>query len=100
MEEIIYYSELYDFYKNLLTSKQRETFKDYFFENLNIEEIASNYGVSKNAISKTIKSIKNSLEEYENRLHFKEYFNSVRSEFENDEVILKRLEKYDNIIFD
>ena len=100
MEEVIYYSGLYDFYKNLLTEKQRTTFQDYFFENLNIEEIAQNYGISKNAVSKTIKGIKSSLEIYESKLHLKKYFDLIKDEFSEDEVILKRIEKYDSIILD
>ncbi len=100
MEEIIYYSRLYDFYKSMLTIKQQNTFKDYFFENLSIEEIANNYGVSKNAVSKTIKNIKSSLEDYEQKLHLKKYFEALRDEFDGDVSILKRIEKYDSIILD
>ena len=77
MEEVLHYTLLYDLYKGLLTSKQRETFKDYFEENLTIEEIADNNGISKSAVSKTIIGIK---------------------EFETEEDILIRLAKYDNIV--
>ncbi len=38
MEEVLYYSELFDIYKDLLTEKQMATFRDYYFENLTIEE--------------------------------------------------------------
>lgn len=100
MEEVIYFSSLFDYYKNMLTDKQRATFQDYFFENLSIEEIALNNGVSKNAISKTIKAIKVSLEEYEKNLHIKKYHETLKKEFEEDISILKRLEKYDSIILD
>jgi len=97
MDDLLYYSQLFDFYGALLTEKQSSIFKDYFFENLTIEEIACNNGVSKNAISKTIKAIKAFLVEYENSIGFKKYVDSIKKEFQNDDEILKRIEKYDNI---
>ena len=38
MEDIIYYTNLYDYYKNLLTDTQRKYFENYF-NNLSIQEI-------------------------------------------------------------
>lgn len=68
MDDILYLSELYDYYKNLLTDKQRSYFEDYYFDNLTMEEIAENNQVSKNAVSKTIIEVKDKLNEYENIL--------------------------------
>lgn len=98
MDEIIHYTRLFDFYKGLFTEHQIATFKEYFFENLTLDEIAENNGTSKNAISKTIKGVKESLDEYERVLHFSEYNRKIKLEFKNEEDILKRIEKYDNII--
>lgn len=98
MDEILYYSSLYDVYKRALTPKQRSTFTDYFFENLTLDEIASNNGISKNAVSKTILGIKNTLVELESKMHLLEYIKSLKSEFKNEEDILQRIDKYDNII--
>lgn len=98
MEDLIYYTRLFDLYKNVLTEKQRETFEDYFFENLTIEEIAQNNGVSKNAISKMIKNIKALLLKMEEDVKFARYISSIKNEFKNEEDILRRLEKYDTII--
>lgn len=98
MEDLIYYTRLFDLYKNVLTDKQRETFEDYFFENLTIEEIALNNGVSKNAISKMIKNIKGLLLKMEEDVKFAGYISSIKNEFKNEEDILRRLEKYDTII--
>ncbi len=98
MDEYLYYNRLFDLYGSLLTDKQREIYMDYFFENLTQEEISVNHGISKNAVSKTIKNIKASLEEYENKLHMREYLISLEEEFKNDIEILKRIHKYDKII--
>lgn len=68
MEEIIYYSALFDYYKNLLTETQQLYFIDYYFNNLSLQEIADNNNVSKNAISKSIKETKEKLDFYEGNL--------------------------------
>ncbi len=98
MEEILFYTKLYDLYKKTLTEKQRKTFQDYFFENLTLEEIAENNGVSKNAVAKTIRQIKDILVAMEDKVHMNKYIEAVKEEFKDDEGILKRIEKYDSII--
>ena len=69
MDDILYLSSLYEYYKSLLTDKQCDYFEDYYFENLTMEEIAENNQVSKNAVSKTIIEVKDKLNEYESKLH-------------------------------
>ncbi len=98
MEDLMYYSSLYDLYKNLLTARQREIFENYFFENLTLEEIALFDGVSKSSVAKAVKQIKASLEDTEAKLHVLEYREKLRLEFKDEEEILNRLSKYDNIV--
>jgi len=92
MEENIYYSDLFDLYGSLLTEKQQSYFKDYYFENLLLDEIALNDGISKNAVSKQIKQVKKMLDYYEENIHLYE----VKKEFIGEEEILKRIEKHLN----
>ena len=68
MDELVYYNNLYDLYKNLLTDKQQEYFEEYFFNNLSLSEMAENYNVSRNAISKQLNVIKEKLNDYEEKL--------------------------------
>ena len=72
MENVLYLTELYDYYANLFTDKQKSYFEDYYFDNLTMEEIAENNNVSKNAISKTLVEVKEKLIEYESNLHLYE----------------------------
>lgn len=65
-EEII---NLFDIYKELLTEKQQNYFKNYYFEDLSLSEISDNLNVSKTMVGKTIKLIENKLYEYESILH-------------------------------
>ena len=62
------YVYLFDYYGELFTEKQKEYFKDYYFNNLTLQEIADNNNVSRNAIHKNIKEILNKLDYYESKL--------------------------------
>lgn len=92
MEEIIYYSALFDYYQNLLTDVQRKYFEDYYFNNLSLQEIADSYEVSRNAISKTLKEIKEKLDYYESNLKLLSN-NKKISELLSEED-LKKIEDY------
>ena len=78
MEDLVYINSLYDYYGSLLTDKQRSYFEDYYFDNLTMDEIASNYDVSKNAVSKSIMETKDKLFYYEEILHL--YSNKLKIE--------------------
>ena len=92
MEETLYLTSLYDYYKELLTENERNYFEDYYFENLTMEEIADNKSVSKNAISKTIKEVKNKLNDYESKLHLKSNYDSIKKILSVEEF--SKVEKY------
>lgn len=64
-----YNNLLVDYYGNLLTDHQLDILKDYFYEDLSMNEIAENRKVSKAAISDIIKRSLKQLEEYESKLH-------------------------------
>ena len=92
MKEEIYLSELYDYYKMLLTEKQRKYFEDYYFENLSLSEISENYLVSRNAISKQLLNIKEKLYEYEKYLKLRQNKNKIKEILSEEEI--KKIEKY------
>ncbi len=92
MEKIIYYSALFDYYQNLLTDVQRKYFEDYYFNNLSLQEIADSYEVSRNAISKTLKEIKEKLDYYESNL--KLLSNNKKISELLSEKDLKKIEEY------
>ena len=92
MEDVLYLSELYDYYKELLTAKQQSYFEDYYFENLTMEEIAENNGVSKNAVSKTIIEVKEKLYEYEKILNLIDNKNKIKELLSEEEF--NKIEEY------
>ena len=68
MEELVYYTMLYDIYGNFLTEKQRAYFEEYYFNNLSLSELASVYNISRNAIHRQLKETIKRLENYESIL--------------------------------
>lgn len=68
---------LWDIYRGLLTSTQREITDMYFNLDLTVSEIAEQKGISRQAVSECLISCKRQLEEYENKLHFAERLNEV-----------------------
>ena len=65
----LHYIDLFDYYGELFTDKQKEYFTDYYFNNLTLQEIADNNNVSRNAVHKNIKDIEKKLDYYEDKLN-------------------------------
>ena len=63
MDNRIYLINLYDYYSELLTEKQREYFEDYYFDNLTLQEISENNDVSRNAVHKQLKETEEKLKQ-------------------------------------
>ncbi|MFA6661572.1 MAG: hypothetical protein WCS56_00895 [Bacilli bacterium] len=59
---------LFDFYGVLLTDKQQNYFKDYYFSDLSLGEISANYKVSRNAVYDQIAHAVAILKKYECKL--------------------------------
>lgn len=90
MDNIIYYNSLFDYYGELLTSTQINYFKAYYYDNLSLSEISDEYNVSRNAISKTLKEVKDKLDYYESKLHLhqnKETITNLLTEQEVNKII-------------
>lgn len=91
MEDIILYTNLFDYYYNLLTLKQQEYFKAYYFDNLTLQEIALNDNVSRNAVFKSLKDTIDKLLMYEEKLKIynkkKLILNLVKDEKLKEEII-------------
>ena len=90
----VYYSELFDYYGELFTDKQKEYFVDYYFNNLTLQEIAENSDVSKNAVHKSIKDITEKLDYYESKLNLYNNKKKIEKLIENiDKEIKDKIEE-------
>ena len=61
-------SILFDFYGPLLSDRQQEFVRLYFCENCSLTEIASQSGVTKQAVSTGLKAAEKKLKNYEEKL--------------------------------
>ena len=93
MENREYYNTLFDIYGDLLTDIEKETFKNYYGEDLTIQEIADNRGISKASVSKTIKEALNKINYYEEKLHLVELQKKLKELLQVD-----KLEEAKNIV--
>lgn len=94
MDDIVYLSELYDYYGELLTEKQQEYFEDYYFNNLTLAEIAENNNISRNAIHKQIKDALNKLEIFEEKLQLLEKRKQIQEIIKNlDDKLKEKIEE-------
>lgn len=78
MDKTLFLIDIYDYYGELLTEKQREYFEDYYFNNYSLSEISENKKVSRNAIHKCLKDAENKLLYYEKILKEYEKSNKIR----------------------
>jgi len=69
MENREYLNALFDIYKDLLTDIEKETFINYYVEDLSFSEIAENRNISKSSVGKTLKNAEDKLTKYESVLH-------------------------------
>lgn len=86
LEKRDYYCTLFDIYGKLFTDKQQTYFKDYYFEDLSLSEIAENYGISRSAVFDVISKMQSQLEEYEIKLNIdknKENILGILYDYEN-----------------
>ena len=94
MDKKIYLNNLYDYYCDLFTEKQKEYFEEYYFNDLSLSEIAENNNVSRNAVHGQIKIIEEKLEYYESILNLYEKACKIRKIIEDiDEEKKKKLEE-------
>ena len=88
MDNVIYLINLYDYYGDLLTERQKIYFEDYYFNNLSLSEISENYNITRNAIHKSIKDVTSKLLYYEEKLNL----------FSKKQKISKIIDKLDSDI--
>ena len=79
IDRIVYVNELLDLYGNLLTEKQREVMFYYFSDNLSFGEIGLELGISRHAVSDTIKKSEQLLYFYEDSLKIYEMQDNILS---------------------
>lgn len=93
MKENIELILMYDYYKQLLDDKEKKYFEYYYFDNMSLQEISENFNVSRNAVHKQLKKVKEKLENYEAKLNLIEKSNKLKKIINTieDENLKKKL---------
>lgn len=79
MERFVQRTLLFDFYGELLTEHQRQTYEDVVCNDLSCSEVAAEQGVSRQGIHDLIKRCDRQLEEYESKLHLVARFLDIQA---------------------
>lgn len=83
MEKFVVITYLFDFYQDLLTEKQSNLLREYYFEDLSLSEMAEQHGISRQSAFDTIKKTEQKLLDYEEKLGLFEKYQS------NEQALLK-----------
>ena len=86
MKDLVYYNELFEIYSELLTDKEKDAFKDYYFEDLSLSEIAENKDISRAAVSKMVNNVIDKLNYYESIIHKYEIIQNLKSLIDENNV--------------
>lgn len=88
MNDKIEQGDLYDFYGELLNDHQRSIYEDFVLNDLSLGEIASDRGISRQAVHDVIKRSTKILEEYEDKLHLIEKFVHIRDKIRTIDALV------------
>lgn len=68
MEKFVVITYLFDFYQDLLTTKQKDLLREYYFEDLSLGELAEQHEISRQSAFDTVKKAEQKLLDYESKL--------------------------------
>jgi predicted DNA-binding protein YlxM (UPF0122 family) len=80
--KIIEQGMLYDFYGDLLTAHQKEIYEDLVYNDMSLNEIAQEYGISKQGVHDLIKRCTQTMQGYEDKLHMIRRFEAIKAQAE------------------
>ena len=85
--------ELFDFYGDVLTDRQKEFYDLYYNEDLSLAEIAENYGISRQGVRDVIVRAEAAMTEIEDKTHIIRRFKQTQKDLAAIEEIADRLLK-------
>ncbi|WP_094048283.1 YlxM family DNA-binding protein [Spiroplasma corruscae] len=94
LEKTMLISEYFDYYKNLLTDKQKQYFELYFFEDYSFQEIADELKISKSAVHDSLTKTVSFLKKTEEKLNFVYKHNKIKhliESFKNKDISVDNL---------
>ena len=88
-------TNLFDIYESLLTDREKEIFKYYYYEDLSLSEISENLNITRTGVFNTLKKVEEKLLQYEDNLKLMSIKCTLKSLLEESdiEVIKNKLNK-------
>jgi predicted DNA-binding protein YlxM (UPF0122 family) len=96
MEHFVRIYQLYDFYGDFLTAKQRQAVEWYFGHDLSLAEIADEMDISRQAVHDLLRRSEQVLEAYEAKLGLAHRYEKHQQCFAELENLLRQLEDTDS----
>lgn len=92
MDEILQLTLLYDFYGELLTEKQKQTFAWHYQDDLSLTEIGQELGISRQAVRDLLKRTEKILLGYEEKLQLVVRFLEQKKAIQTIKTIIEDVE--------
>ena len=97
MEKNVKVAVLFDFYRNMLTSRQAESIDLYYNEDLSLAEISEHMGITRQGVRDNIKRAENTLFDTEDRLGLASRFLKIKSDLLKIDDIIRDIEASPNV---
>ncbi len=88
-------TNLFDIYESLLTDREKEIFKYYYYEDLSLSEIGENLNITRTGVFNTIKKVEEKLTQFEASLKLMNIKNTLKDLLDESdiEVIKNKIKK-------
>jgi len=80
MEKLLRNTLLYDFYGELLATRQKNMHHMYFFEDMTMEEIGERLEITRQSVNHSLKQAQKNLENFEEKLGMIALYDAVREQ--------------------
>ncbi len=77
---------LFDVYEALLTDREKEIFKYYYYEDLSLSEIGDNLNITRTGVFNTLKKVEEKLHQYESDLKLMNIKNTLKGLLEEQDI--------------
>ena len=77
---------LFDAYEALLTDREKEIFKYYYYEDLSLSEIGENLNITRTGVFNTLKKVEEKLRQYESNLKLMNIKNILKGLLEEQDI--------------
>ena len=71
-------TNLFDIYESLLTNREKEIFKYYYYEDLSLSEIGENLNITRTGVFNTLKKVEEKLTQFEASLKLMNIKNTLK----------------------